>query len=297
MHRQDLHYTLSGHSHRAGLYEPLRFDHAWGRASMTVKGNEIPEAKSPLPFQGATAVITSGSGGPIACQNHYEKNAGSLGDCGLDWPSGTILTLDGEPSIQRIIPKGVQGAQPRFCVALDYFDLINERVFLRFESTTNDGAFNVEINRKLPEIQFIASMKLFGYLGGNWEAFNLSVQQSIPRNLKVEMLGRWKQFLERMLDPDNPATLFISVLFNKKLHKITGYKQYNFDSPWLMRVEVKPRTKLQGYGDGMVEVSVGGYTIMRHAVYGEKPDFYWYMDEFPDLYPYARMNKRNKKDS
>ncbi len=54
--RHELHYTLSGHSHRAGLYEPMKFDEAWGRSHLTVKGHEIPETRSALPFQGAAVI-------------------------------------------------------------------------------------------------------------------------------------------------------------------------------------------------------------------------------------------------
>ncbi len=281
--RHELHYTLSGHSHRAGLYEPLRFEDAWGRTHLTVKGHEIPLVKSALPFQGAAAIITTGSGGPIGCQNHYAKEVGGLGDCGLDWPSGTILTLDGDPTIQRIIPKTVKGAQPRFAVALDYFDLLKERVFISFESATNDGPFEVRINRKLPQAKFIKDMALFAYVGSSWKEFQTITTDKGPGALTVIAPTHEDEFQKKVMKEENPV-VFLVVKFNTNLDKITGYTQYNFGSPWLMRVEVKRRTELQGYGEAMVAVPVGGYTIRRHSDYGEIPEFDWYAQEFPNLY-------------
>lgn len=291
--RNELHYTLSGHSHRAGLYEPLKFEERLGRANLTVTGHEIPETKSALPFQGKTAVITSGSGGPIGCQNHYadDDGTGSLGDCGLDWPSGTILTLDGSPTIQRIIPKGVQGAQPRFAVALDYFDLLNERVFVRFESETDDGVFNVEINKKLPKARFIEGVALFAYVGSSWKEFPTTVADKGPRVLTINGPIHTDEFQKKVLLKKNPV-VFLMMKFNTDLDKITGYSQYNFASPWLFRVEVKPRTELQWVGEDREYVEVGGYTIARHGIFGEIPDFIWYRDEFPELYPYKRKIKK-----
>jgi hypothetical protein len=91
--------------------------------------------------------------------------------------------------------------------------------------------------------------------------------------------------------------LFLSTSFSDALGATTGYSVYNFDSAWLMRVEVKPRTRIEGYGEDAHEVPAEGYAVKRHGKHGEIPDFAWYRDEFPDLYPYTRMKDRKKKGS
>jgi len=295
IHDQEFKITLSGHSHRAALYEPS-FDAGVVRATLNTRGHEIDHAHDmDIPFQGKTPLVVSGCGGPIGVQNHYEspkpnawKKQEHLKGYGMDWPSGTRIKLDGGLKIKRVLPQAgqVKGVQPRFAVALDFFDLLEERVFTKFESTEDGGPFAVEINENLPEVRFIGGMVLYARLDGKWEGFPF-VLDSGP--LVAMNREDWADFRFRVFRQTNSQpVLFLSVTFNEKLSGITGYKQYDFESPWLMRVDVSLRTMAKGYGALRHGIPVGGYTIKRHGKHGEIPDFYWYSKNFKKLYRYSR---------
>lgn len=292
---QEIDYALAGHSHRAGLYEPVSFSDGT-RTYLKVQGHLMTGPGHRPNFEGAR-IITSGCGGPIGVQNYYEAGHAGLGGAGLDRPSGTKLTLNGGEHIALVLPSSaVPQAQPRFAVALDYFDLLKERVFSRFESETDDDPlFAIELSRKLPNIQFIAGMALFAYLGGKWVKFAVTVaQEAGTHTLILKMKAdEWKDFRKDVLKEKN-VVLFLSTAFTDKLAAITGYTAYNYDSTWLMRVEIKPRMRTEGYGEDAVEVLAGGYTVKRHERHGEIPDFKWYKKNFKKLYPYTHKLPRSE---
>lgn len=295
--------VLSGHSHRAALYEP-RYDGGRVRDTLHTVGHEIKTQDMALPFHDQPALIVSACGGPIAVQNHYDTDPNDkkapkhLKGYGLDWPSGTRITLDGGVKIKRVLPRKdkVPSAQPRFAVAMDFFDMLEEKVFATFESETDAGEFNVKINANLPKQRFIEGMGLFAYVGGSWKEFKTTVTDKAPGSLIVTGTLHEDAFQKKVMKEENPV-VFLAVTFNTTLAETTGYSQYNFKSPWLFRVEVKPRTELQWIGESREYVEVGGYTITRHEKHGEIPDFKWYKKNFKNLYTYGReLPKSATKD-
>jgi hypothetical protein len=291
--------TLSGHSHRAALYEP-RYDGGVFRDTLHTVGFEIGhEHDMALPFQNKPALIVSGCGGPVGVQNHYDPPAPGtakppqhLKGYGLDWPSGTRIQLNGGLKLKRILPRidNVSSAQPRFAVAMDFFDLLEEPVFVRFESETDDGPFNVEINRNLPGARFVEGMALFARAGNEWKKFEASVTDGNPGSLTVNAPIHEDEFQKKVIKKKNPV-VFLAVTFNSKLGKTTGYTQYNFNSPWLFRVDVKQRQEPEWVSHGIEEsyvmVDRPGYVIARHGKHGEIPDFAWYNSTFDYQYPRA----------
>jgi hypothetical protein len=61
----------------------------------------------------------------------------------------------------------------------------------------------------------------------------------------------------------------MSIIFKPdKISTYTGFKQYNYDSPWVIRVQTT--------------VNKDGHKIQRHKEFGEVPDLKWYM-QFPEF--------------
>jgi hypothetical protein len=127
--------TLSGHSHRSGLYNcefvPSRkirrapypqFDtpDSWEYipASLKTRGYypESEEAKA-LCWDKKTKVLVSASTGPVSKQNREGEMVG----WGMEPPSGSRMAADGTIAL---VKSGRANAQPRFCVACDYIDLV-----------------------------------------------------------------------------------------------------------------------------------------------------------------------------
>ena len=308
-------YTLSGHSHRFGLYEPLKLEE-WEdmsgnvNASLHVKGH-LPGSNGLTPAFDGCRIITGACGGPIAVQNHYEKKHVGLNSCGLDAPSGVRLTVNGAEKIE-IVRATNATAQPRFAVALDYLDIIGIKpppdgsgrhdkkgVFTRFESSSDDGAFVVTVNRNLPDVNeksLFESIALHVYLDGNWRKYGLT---TIPHETDR------KQFTAALDEDDHDdfhsevlsekdAVVFLVSTVNNGIRSQAGYAHYNYDSPWIYRVKIEKKTWDRGYGEEATKEPRGGYQIFRHGKHGEIPDFKWYKKNFKKLYPYNRKLPRSE---
>jgi hypothetical protein len=73
------------------------------------------------------------------------------------------------------------------------------------------------------------------------------------------------------VESDN--VLFISIKFKgDELSNRTGFKQYNYASPWVIRIQI--------------DENKDGPKIQRHKEFGEVPEFWWYKRNFPDEFPY-----------
>lgn len=60
--------------------------------------------------------------------------------------------------------------------------------------------------------------------------------------------------------------------FNENLSTITGFKQYNYASNWLIPVELIARKTRRNHGRN-ISWQKAGYHIIRHPKTGEVPDF------------------------
>ena len=142
-----IHYTLSGHTHRAGLYQITNVDDGMIRSNLTVRGNAPTKGDAEgngrsysLPSD-ATPILVSASGGPIPCQNYQ----GELLGWGLDTPSGSYMHFSGSRASEVGLKSSrIKQARPRLAVALDYADIVGnddlgKGVFTRFESATPGG--------------------------------------------------------------------------------------------------------------------------------------------------------------
>lgn len=292
-------YTFSGHSHRSGLY-----------ACTGVDGNRIstqgydPEDNTALAeLNGKTKVIVGACGGPVATQNY----AGELAGLGLDAPSGTWVKFGGGmETIGLNRPKKYPQAKPRFAVALDYFDILHREktgkgVFTRFESEYDSGPFNIELNAdlKIPDVAFIEAVSLFVCEPGFTQRVSLGEPSRVGERqfrLTPEFEGvddsklTIPEFIQTYLSGEN-ITMFLALRFNQSLAGTTGFRAYNYTSPWTFQVEFIPRKQLveESYGHVLHGVAaskdkrdllldmhhdmakVKGYLIRRHPDFGEVP--------------------------
>jgi hypothetical protein len=296
---KDYHYTLSGHSHRAGLYEG-DFHNDFATASYSITGHEIPapqETPLTLPVKGKSNMIVCGCSGPVGIQNHYgSPDEKGLGNWGLDYPSGNHITLTpGSEQIKRIIPQDPT-AKPRFAVALDYMDILGREHDKRgvFESIVSDATgatFTFTVNRDLPKVKFIEDMKIVAYSGNKGDVYPMTVEGA--GGVTATLSEAHKREIKFKLNKDKELKTFLHITFNTALANTDGYKQYNFDSPWTYPIEIidrKAEMKKMLEAGGRGELSdyqieqqvkmVSGYVLKRHEKVGEIPNFYWYSKTF-----------------
>ncbi len=310
-------YTLSGHSHRAAIYETISNSSLLGSEKVTSVGHETNNDHGIT----GTKVVVTACGGPIAVQNLNGEMKGH----GLDSPSGTWINLN-ENKIGLLKPKTEKNAKqskdkaqqfkPRFCVALDYFDILESEskekqgVFTSFESSNNEKAtFIVPLHQDLPgDIAFIESMDIVivqGNIVKNMKG-KTSFLSKTESAYKVEFSEDEISFKEILKGDDRDMSIFISSKFNTTaLSSRSGFKQYDFSSPWNIHVEIRPRTELVRLKYEKMMASIDddtsalerkmyeemaraeGYYIKRHKRYGEIPNLKWYRDGFAEYSSYT----------
>jgi hypothetical protein len=257
--------TLSGHSHRSGLYtiEEVK-SKGWSKAFQPLT-NSMPNKLATLDHEHLVVkghgpcmeshvynnvssdrcnILVSGCGGPIAVQNLE----GELHHWGLDYPSGSFIQFSeqGVNRIERVIPdlNKVPTAKPRLSVALDFADILNikyknERaqggVFAKFESGQEEHVFEVEISKglKLP-----ISEPLIKRLTLQTESNTIKSEAVILANEKylirfnrnelIENFSRWAKKNE---------TPIIKIEFDSWNSKNNTFQHYQIDH-WQFPIEI-----------------------------------------------------------
>ena len=151
-----------------------------------------------------------------------------------------------------------------------------------------ENEFEVQIHSNLPGERFIDGITLYSFYKGEWVPQTMGVTGDGERKLKAKVEGfKPEEFrelaLKRKKDKSAPR-LFLSITF-LKISK-TGYKQYNYDSPWIFPIRVIDRKeevrKKHGNSRDVREYqrlvdNTSGYRVEAH---GEVPDFVWYQQSF-----------------
>lgn len=299
-----IHYTLSGHSHRSSIYQITGKLNILGRKYIKIIG-QASQNKNFNPINGCRLLV-AGSGGNIGRQNHDNE----LLDFGLDYPSGNCITFKGDKEEQISIktPKlnNVPQAQPRLAVALDFADIFlrdkKDKFFHEFSYNESNDVFNIQVNpkAKIPSNDLFESMSLCLY------------KRSTPLQITGKVTSKNKGAYVLKLDEDcrrlikklskEKMETFIKIKCKESAEPILSH--YNVDSPWTIHITLIPhyKEKIKAYIEDMVDYdesydpdydkenikkiknSTEKFSIDRHSVFGEVPNFEWYKDSFPHEY-------------
>jgi len=286
-------YTLSGHSHRSGLYQVKDSDTSWvpGRDTMSITAQATKENKF-NPVDGCRMMVAA-CGGPIAVQNHNNE----LFNWGLDYPSGNYIKFSGTTESEvGIKTPSIKQAQPRMSVALDYADIFlrdkdHGGLIKEFSSDEDDGEFTLRINpeAKMSGVDIFGEASFVIYRKNN----PLEATGKITNKIKDDKNGDLYIFkpdssirsLLKKSNKDNPVSYLKIKLNNPDSN--TSFNHYNYESHWMYPIHIIKRSDIEeDYDEDEIEYLdvEGGYAIERHSVFGEIPDFEWYERKFSHEY-------------
>ncbi len=286
----EIHYTLSGHSHRSGLYQVKDSDTSWipFRDTMSVTA-QATKNKIFSPAKGCRMMVAA-CGGPIAVQNHDNE----LFNWGLDYPSGNYIKFNGasESEVGIKIP-GVTQAQPRLAVALDYAD-----IFLRDEdhggllkefSSDEDGetfTFRVNPKAEMSGIDIFNEGSFVIYKKNKPLVTKGKITHKVRDKENGDLYGfRCEKSIRKMLRKDgryNSISYFKVKLKNSNAHQ--AFDHYNHGSDWTYPIHIMEMSEVESDDEDESFDSKGGYLVERHSVLGEIPDFEWYERKFSHEY-------------
>jgi hypothetical protein len=352
--------TLSGHSHRAGLYQlkdevpgrgfdagrllykahaqqelqawlgedpKLDYDYAVASLPMRLEDGCDPIKIYRAPDPDRARIVVSACGGPIAVQNYCDELAG----LGMERPSGSLVRFDaiGEQPIEIKVLEaqskrnGIDTAKPRFCVAVDFMDLMKGKPQARrsgvFDSlllTCNldkTGMYGmlIRIGARLPEANLIKRVTLTFFVQDVVERYPLGGRRLKPGELggraehahqywftvqsRAASSGASDWFNEGLtayLDEKRKGMrkAFLSVEFDPSIKSakkdgLPVYQQYDFASEWIIPIEIADnRLQNTARGQRALKLQKGNYEVFRHPVWGEIPEFGWYQSVRGDEY-------------
>ncbi len=265
-----LHYALSGHSHRAGVY---RLNNGNTNAA-TVQAYEtsVPEDNADahthrhlFDTPSRTRVIVSSCGGPIGVQN---VDDGMLGLNMLP-PSGTLLKTDatGLDECRRIVAKS-KLATPRFCVLLDYMwvtkgvqgvtwtpmwletDARGKRVV----DTKKVGQFMVVPNQLKNYVPFIECIDFCvrdkDTKSAGYQVFSskLELMRDAECRVYIQTVSEWASMLA-LIKLSRSSLVLARLTFNANLAGSALYGHYSFDDPWIFPVNITPEEIIRPTGE------------------------------------------------
>ena len=283
--------TLSGHSHRVGLYQATYippYEHfaaqaqtsayaAIGSAASTANRPEYLKTKGFHPiadkksiqaknWENQTRVLVSASTGPIPKQNLKGEMSGQ----GMERPSGSIVLNDGQISLAT---SSLNTAKPRFCVACDYIDIMSKGFWEYFRASGDGGFFEMKLFWDKVVIGMTVEQKneLFNQKeGADLSLYLVSDISERIQASEVKVVGdgvRMKfRNMDRILFRPNRSSeitaIFLSIVFNgNAFSSIPGFADYDFSSPWNVQVEIYNKT----YEDGIQSL---GYEVGMDAGFG-----------------------------
>ncbi len=297
-----IHCTVSGHSHRSALY---RLDNR-NMNAMTAIGYQPAEYKKNDPAAVAfhdkhfhyrgdnlTRVMVSSCGGPIGIQNFK----GELYGWNLTPPSGTIIDVSVRDAseFQRVIASKYKAAKPRFCVVLDCVNNQAKQEVVRWEpkfgmDAGHFGHYQVRAGEVLEGAAYVDKM-MFHVWDGALKKFVQFTTMIAPvpiagltcfYDMWITNHGDFFDLAAVKKVNGLAAPIFAQIDFNHALATNPLYSQYNFDDPWIFRIEVLKK-------DGRYEIKA---CVDEKA---EVPDWDWLSLTFPGRYSPAPTWKRSSK--
>ena len=316
--------TMSGHSHRSGLYQDVGIFPSEPRYMPNphpgMPPREIPPAndmkvQSHAPQQDGRydyahrpnkgLFLVTASGGPMPVQNYRGEMLGY----GIVPPSGSSVKFDGSKPDIQVIEYNQGSSKPRFCVAMDFMDVLGplntedkEGVFERFECEDDLGdefadqiEIQIQVNqRRFPDVPIFKEGKLHIYLDeeGGFVSLPFTVKYGGKKKhiaaLKNEWLSSaadWSFGVLQNAQRTENNLYFLELLFDEtQLPSITGYHQYNYESKWYIQMKIYPREETVTTSRGTRKKQSPGFRLERDPGFGTVPSFKWRGQKFGDEY-------------
>ncbi len=271
-----IHAAISGHSHRAGLYQIDSLHYVGDRVSVTSRGMDDFQAKKDS--VDAPYIIVSDSSGPlprenvepVAVQDEDGFAAGAFNGWGSHAPSFTKLTFDsmGELTDLRRVWTTQPRTKPRLAVAMDYYELENQptlgndfwlKDITTLKPITMDGVDQMkrDANGKIPLHLHWFKDHIPAWIGV--ASATLHFRTHPPRapgfyTFRIFYAGNsWilddPDFTLLDLQDDFSVTGFLSIILGTYHDKTAGSSvdRYNISSPWVVAVNIKVTAAAPGF--------------------------------------------------
>ncbi len=287
---QKIQYTLSGHSHRNGVYVCTNSDSSWipGRYYFETKALQFKNGdmkdKNIIEYQESSGpkMIVSSSGGPNGKQNFNNE----LFNWSTDYPSGTFIKYDDEDK-ETIGIVRAKNAQPRFAVALEYADIVGKNqlskgngIFNYVKLSADGSKLELQVNPELGlseiENKLISRINLFIYKGQKQEynfkyllgnnTLNKAIYSANVDDLKQLAIDFKTDINKSNL---NEFDIFISHKF-KEIETPKKLAYYNFKDPLTIRSQmIKIEDRIREDFDFMMscaDVPASGKIMAKRAL-------------------------------
>jgi len=279
--------AIAGHSHRRGLHLLTRADYSGDNSVKTrlydyhqlrTAYRRHPDAKRPV-------VIVSDAAGSIPRYN----GDGEFEGWGSDRAAGTEVNFDSSGDINRV--RVVRSnRKPRIAVPVDYFDLLEERVFRSFGSQafglsqgsvpTDGYQFSIRLHDHLRSRSIrIAAVTLYCKRSRSWVKAEFSEKQSRTEGVQVFVVsGTDAANFLRQISVSRSRGTFLSVQLAAPRSRVAGI-QYDCESHWNFEVQIREERRgsrvVRMRGDAFTIPEEKLFLISRNATRAEIPDFSW----------------------
>lgn len=296
-----IHYTFSGHSHRAGVYT-LDGEPGFFTSKMPINGHYPDGYEHKCP---TACLIVTGSGGPLSWQNRE----GEYGGYGIEAPQG--IKLDAASGKISIIRDNT--VKPRMAVVQDFLWYEGGHKALAYPLKGDGKTFTLRVRKDwikagehgvglLDEIrlhlhaggkdgyQGYASLQQTGDKPKPWRAPGHQGQHDRGRGLVVNYAvsgggmswDRLQKTREQITFDEKKPHYFLSIHF-KQIETGPLHDHYDYNSPWCFPAEMD-----QG-GDKVWFIQRMSYKLVDLGDLGEVPDFDGAISDkqlFADVYDY-----------
>jgi hypothetical protein len=283
-----INFTMSGHSHRSGVYCLNNSNSsemsAVGYQPAEQKRSDTAVAKMHgklFSDPSTTRVAVSSCSGPIGMQNL----AGEMFGWNLMPPSGTLLDIEAKGALefQRIVTKKYGASKPRFCVALDYVQVHTKNTVICW-FPVGQGGLCMFLGSVLDAKNFVSKVTFYV-----WDPLGKMFEKFVTRFSPPREQGEIPFYFD---DPVGfnasaltkatgvPPMVFAQIEFNKSLADHPLYYQYNFDDPWIIRV--------------VAEITYPGQAptiLVAPPQQAQTPDWDWLQTVDPSRYPQSKSGK------
>ncbi|WP_177187885.1 metallophosphoesterase [Formivibrio citricus] len=269
---------FSGHSHRTGAYKVKLDEEDEDNQTLEVEARDPAKQKANPDTKYWVGTNCGGMG--------VQSLEGELNGWNLMPPAGYLIEGYNSRASKVVTATEKRNAQPRFCVALDYMQFVEEKKIIAWNFLTgprmNYTASATQVEGITMTVENVHHAKPF-IRGVTFYVWDSQYKIFMDYSITIDSGSRQRDTLRYNCSHANPTGLlaalqaskpaFVKVEFNHGLAKVTAkdganlYNQFNFDDPWIYRV--RPITL-----EETVEVSFDPN--------GEFPDWKWLWGAYRD---------------